>query len=90
MEVNVPVEELRESKIMVCTPMYGGMCSGMYSKACADLATLSTKYQMDLKFFYLFNESLIPRARNYLSFKVHSKKVTNKWSQNIKLSFLKI
>ena len=55
MEVNVPVEKLRENKIMVCTPMYGGMCSGMYSKACADLATLSTKYQMDLKFFYLFN-----------------------------------
>ena len=51
---------------MVCTPMYGGMCSGMYAKACCDLATLSTKYQMDLKYFYLFNESLIPRARNYL------------------------
>ena len=44
MEVNVPVEKLRENKIMVCTPMYGGMCSGMYSKACADLATMSTKY----------------------------------------------
>jgi hypothetical protein len=66
MEVKLPVEELRENKIMVCTPMYGGMCSGMYSKACADLATVATKYGMDLKFFYLFNESLIPRARNYL------------------------
>ncbi len=66
MEVKIPVEELREKKIMVCTPMYGGMCSGMYAKASCDLATLSTKYQMDLKFFYLFNESLIPRARNYL------------------------
>ena len=66
MEVKIGIEELREKKIMVCTPMYGGMCSGMYSKACCDLATLSTKYQMDLKFFYLFNESLIPRARNYL------------------------
>ena len=66
MEVKIPVEELREKKIMVCTPMYGGMCSGMYAKACCDLATLGTKYQMDIKFFYLFNESLIPRARNYL------------------------
>ena len=65
-EVKIGVEELREKKIMVCTPMYGGMCSGMYSKACCDLATLATKYQMDVKFFYLFNESLIPRARNYL------------------------
>jgi hypothetical protein len=66
MEVKIGIEELRKHKIMVCTPMYGGMCSGMYSKACCDLATLSTKYQMDLKYFYLFNESLIPRARNYL------------------------
>ena len=65
-EVKIGVEELREKKIMVCTPMYGGMCSGMYSKACCDLATLATKYQMDVKFFYLFNETLIPRARNYL------------------------
>jgi len=66
MEVKIPVEELREKKIMVCTPMYGGMCSGMYAKAASDLATLATQYQMDLKYFYLFNESLIPRARNYL------------------------
>ena len=66
MEVKIPVEELREKKIMVCTPMYGGMCSGMYTKACCDLATLATKYEMDLKYFYLFNESLVPRARNYL------------------------
>ena len=66
MEVKIGIEELRKNRIMVCTPMYGGMCSGMYAKACCDLATLSTKYQMDLKYFYLFNESLIPRARNYL------------------------
>jgi len=66
MEVKIPVEELREKKIMVCTPMYGGMCSGMYAKSASDLATLATKYEMDLKYFYLFNESLVPRARNYL------------------------
>ena len=66
MEVKIGIEELREKRIMVCTPMYGGMCSGLYSKACADLSTLATKYQMDVKYFYLFNESLIPRARNYL------------------------
>ena len=36
-------------------------------KPASDLGyTLHTKYEMDLKYFYLFNESLIPRARNYL------------------------
>jgi hypothetical protein len=38
----------------------------MYTKASCDLATTATKYGMDVKFFYLFNESLITRARNYL------------------------
>lgn len=60
------VEELRKKRIFVATPMYGGQCSGMYTKASCDLATIATKYGMDLKFFYLFNESLITRARNYL------------------------
>ena len=65
MQIEVPIAELRKKKIFVATPMYGGMCSGMYTKACCDLATTATKYQIDLKFFYLFNESLITRARNY-------------------------
>ena len=52
MEVKIPVEELREKKIMVCTPMYGGMCGGMYTKAATDLATLCTQYDMDLKYFF--------------------------------------
>ncbi len=50
-EISVPIEELRKAKIMVCTPMYGGMCGGMYTKASCDLATLASKYEMDLKFF---------------------------------------
>ena len=66
MEIEVKIEELRKKKIFVATPMYGGMCSGMYTKATADLATISTQYGMDIRFFYLFNESLITRARNYL------------------------
>ena len=65
MQIEVPISDLRKKKIFVATPMYGGQCSGMYTKACCDLATTATKYQIDLKYFYLFNESLITRARNY-------------------------
>jgi len=64
--MEIPIEELRKRKIFVATPMYGGQCSGMYTKACVDLAAMGVKYGVDLKFFYLFNESLITRARNYL------------------------
>ena len=66
MKISIDISELREKKIFVGTPMYGGMCLGMYTKASCDLATTATKYGMDIKFFYLFNESLITRARNYL------------------------
>lgn len=66
MDININIEELRKRKIMVCTPMYGGMAAGMYTKSSCDLAILATKYGIELRFFYLFNESLITRARNYL------------------------
>ena len=67
MEVKIAIEELRKRKIFVATPMYGGMCCGMYTKSTADLATMATQYKLDVRFFYLFNESLITRARNYLA-----------------------
>jgi hypothetical protein len=65
-EINVTVEELRKNKIFVATPMYGGTCTGQFAKGTSDLAKLSTEYGMTTDFFYLFNESLITRARNYL------------------------
>lgn len=67
MEVEITVEELRKRKLIVCTPMYGGMCGGTYTKSSTDLALLCAKYGVDIKFYYLFNESLITRARNYLA-----------------------
>jgi len=45
--------------------MYGGMCNGMYTKSSVDLGKLCQAYEIEVKFFYLFNESLITRARNY-------------------------
>jgi hypothetical protein len=65
-EISVSVEELRKKKIFVATPMYGGACGGQYTKSSVDLASLAAQYGMDVRFFYLFNESLITRARNYL------------------------
>jgi len=51
---------------MIATPMYGGQCAGIYTKSSTDLASAALKYGVDCRFFYLFNESLITRARNYL------------------------
>ena len=65
MELNIPIEQLQKRSIMVATPMYGGQCAGMFTKSCNDLAALAMHYKIPLKFYYLFNESLITRARNY-------------------------
>jgi hypothetical protein len=46
--------------------MYGGNCSGLYMKACLDLQGMCAHYGIQVKFSFLFNESLITRARNYL------------------------
>ena len=46
--------------------MYGGMSHGLYVKSCLDLQTVMMRYGIEVKFSFLFNESLITRARNYL------------------------
>jgi len=56
---------LKDKKLMVATPMYGGQCAGMFCKATNDLSTACAAYGISLRYYYLFNESLITRARNY-------------------------
>jgi len=65
MELQIDLTELRKRKIFVATPMYGGNCHGMYTKSSVELSKLCAHYGVPVKFFYLFNESLITRARNY-------------------------
>jgi len=65
MEIKIDIEKLRDRKLFVATPMYGGQCAGMFAKSCADLSALCTHHGIPLQFYYLFNESLITRARNY-------------------------
>jgi hypothetical protein len=66
MQLEVKVDELRKSKIFVATPMYGGMAHGMFIKSCLDLQGLCGQYGIEVRFSFIFNESLITRARNYL------------------------
>ena len=66
MQIQVNLEEVRKKKLFIATPMYGGMNHGLYMKSCLDLQTVMMKYNIEVKFSFLFNESLITRARNYL------------------------
>lgn len=65
MEIKIDLDDLRKRKIFVATPMYGGMSNGMYTRSLCDLTALCVKYGIELRSYFLFNESLITRARNY-------------------------
>ena len=67
MQFEIDIQKLRTKKLFVATPMYGGQCHGSYTKAIADLMILCTKYGIEAKLFFIFNESLVQRARNYLT-----------------------
>ena len=66
MEIQVKIDDLKKNKLFVATPMYGGMAHGLYIKSSLDLQNMMSKYGIETKFSFLFNESLITRARNYL------------------------
>lgn len=65
MEIKIDIEALRKRGLFLATPMYGGACAGMFAKSTADLSALCTQYGIPLQMYFLFNESLITRARNY-------------------------
>lgn len=50
---------------MLCTPMYGGQANGQFTRSVMDLTALVTQYGIPMRTYFLFNESLITRARNY-------------------------
>jgi hypothetical protein len=67
MELKFRLDDLRKRKLFVATPMYGGNNHGLYMKSCLDLQSLFAQHQIEIRFSFLFNESLITRARAYLA-----------------------
>lgn len=65
MKITLDKSKLKDKKIFVATPMYGGMCTGSYCNAAINLAIAAKHFEVELKYFFIFNESLIQRARNY-------------------------
>lgn len=58
---------LRGKNLFLGVPMYAGGCHGIFCKSMTDLSSLCHKHGVNLKLYYLFNESLITRARNYIA-----------------------
>lgn len=64
-EIKIDVGELQKAKLFIATPMYGGQAAGLYTKSMIDLSALCTQYGIATQYYFLFNESLVTRARNY-------------------------
>jgi glycosyltransferase involved in cell wall biosynthesis len=64
-KLQISIEELQKRKLFLAVPMYGGQCAGMFTRSVADLSAVCTKHGIPLQLFFLFNESLVTRARNY-------------------------
>ena len=59
--------KLKDCKLLVGTPMYGGMCHGDYTTGCLQLSNYLSSQGVQHSFSFLFNESLITRARNFIA-----------------------
>jgi hypothetical protein len=55
------------AKIFIATPMYGGVCHGVFLKGMLDLTRRLQENKHVVFFSDLYNESLITRARNTLT-----------------------
>jgi hypothetical protein len=60
-------QEAEKPHIFVATPMYGGMCAGYYTQSIISLVNVFRQVDFDSSFSFMFNESLITRARNALA-----------------------
>lgn len=52
--------------LFVATPMFGGVCQGMFAKSINELLIIGNKLGVEIRTANIYNESLINRARNYL------------------------
>lgn len=65
MQFEINIERLRGAKIFLGLPLYGGQNFGAFTKSMMDLSMLCSAWGIQLYSYFMFNESLVQRARNY-------------------------
>lgn len=66
-EVNIDISNVKGKKIMLATPMYGGMGNCMFFSSVLRLQDLCIARGVQFQHAFMANESLIDRARNGLA-----------------------
>lgn len=65
-DIDAATPKQEKIKLFVATPMYGGQCFGTYTQSVLMMQQVMSAENIDLTFSFMFNESLITRARNAL------------------------
>lgn len=63
--IAIDPERLKKKSLMVCTPMFNAVAGGLYTRSMIALAEMCVRHGIQLQCYFMFNESLITRARNY-------------------------
>lgn len=67
-ELQIDIKNLRGKKVMIATPMYGGLGNTLYFSSVLRLQDMMIRHGMHLHHCFMMNESLIDRARNGLAY----------------------
>jgi hypothetical protein len=65
--LKAPAKAPEKIKVFIATPMYGGMCSGVYTQSIIMMQAAFQTAGVEACISFMFNESLITRARNALA-----------------------
>jgi hypothetical protein len=57
-----------KAALFVATPMYGGMCTGLYASAIMQTVGMCGQNNIQMYYSFMMNESLITRARNSMTY----------------------
>ena len=60
-------QEAKKPVVFIATPMYGGQCAGWYTQSILEMVNIFGQNGVQAQFSFMFNESLITRARNALA-----------------------
>jgi hypothetical protein len=67
MEFTIDIEKLQQKGLFVGMPLYGGLMTGSTAKSLMGLTGICAKYGIKMNSYFMMNESLIQRARNYIT-----------------------
>ncbi len=67
MGLQIDTKELRKRSLFITTPIYGGKCEYAYTRGMISITTFCQAHGIPFKVHFMANESLIQRARNYIT-----------------------